>query len=312
MEGMEGKAAPAHSGVQYRKKQPPARVVKKLSDMHRRQLNLHWVKTRAITLSKNISSILSVFDTIARTNCVIKRKDVLGKFSMVNWGLFSLSREIKKVSKVFVVHPKNVNGDNATVLPIMLSSKLLPEMEIDDKTKREELLNEMQNLSVSMQIEKLKTIINAIGAARGCAEDARFSYLTTRPGPIVLPTTDKVQVAKIQEQENLLRSAANHGEGLRMPEDQRHVTSSLPVHLVDVLPAQTFSYTICDVPEEYVSLFVPPAISQGTLLQASGVQLIGRVEASPSGATGSTSLDNTTATLYTLFDELHQMSKIKT
>ncbi|KAL2479183.1 Mediator of RNA polymerase II transcription subunit 8 [Forsythia ovata] len=241
MEGMEGTAvpAPAPTGVQDRKQQPPVRVVKKLSDMHRRQLNLHWVKKRAITLSKNISRILSVFDT-TQTNCVIKRKDILGKFSMANWGLVSLSREIKKVSKVFVVQPKNVNGDNATVLPIMLSSKLLPEMEIDDNTKREELLNEMQNLSVSMQIEKLKTRINAIGATRGCAEDARFSYFTTRPGPIVLPTIDKVQVAKIQELENLLRSAVNHGEGV--------VLTDLPAILFMSCLLREFSSYLASLP----------------------------------------------------------------
>lgn len=42
------------------------------------------------------------------------------------------------------------------VLPVMLSSKLLPEMEMDDNSKREQLLFGMQNLPVSVQIEKLK------------------------------------------------------------------------------------------------------------------------------------------------------------
>lgn len=44
------------------------------------------------------------------------------------------------------------------VLPVMLSSKLLPEMEMDDNSKREQLLLGMQNLPVSVQIEKLKVI----------------------------------------------------------------------------------------------------------------------------------------------------------
>lgn len=43
-----------------------------------------------------------------------------------------------------------------TVLPVMLSSKLLPEMETDDNTKREQLLHGMQSLPVAAQIEKLK------------------------------------------------------------------------------------------------------------------------------------------------------------
>lgn len=49
-------------------------------------------------------------------------------------------------------------GFFATVLPVMLSSKLLPEMEIDDNSKREQLLQGMQNLSITTQIEKLKVI----------------------------------------------------------------------------------------------------------------------------------------------------------
>lgn len=38
----------------------------------------------------------------------------------------------------------------------MLSSKLLPEMEMDDNLKKEQLLHGMQNLPVLTQIEKLK------------------------------------------------------------------------------------------------------------------------------------------------------------
>lgn len=56
-----------------------------------------------------------------------------------------------------------------------------------------------------------------IGAACESAEkiiaDARKSYFGTRQGTNLLPTIDKVQAAQIQEQENLLRSAVNHGEG---------------------------------------------------------------------------------------------------
>lgn len=40
----------------------------------------------------------------------------------------------------------------------MLSSKLLPEMEVEDNSKREQLLHGMQNLPIPMQIEKLKVL----------------------------------------------------------------------------------------------------------------------------------------------------------
>lgn len=44
------------------------------------------------------------------------------------------------------------------VLPVMISSKLLPEIEADDNAKREQLLHGMQNLSITAQIEELKVI----------------------------------------------------------------------------------------------------------------------------------------------------------
>lgn len=60
-----------------------------------------------------------------------------------------------------------------------------------------------------------------IGAACESAEkiitEARKTYFGTRQGAPPLPTIDKVQAAKIQEQENLLRSAVNHGEGVNLP-----------------------------------------------------------------------------------------------
>ena len=42
------------------------------------------------------------------------RQDILGQYSMVNLELFNIVDEVKKVSKAFVVHPKNVNAENAT------------------------------------------------------------------------------------------------------------------------------------------------------------------------------------------------------
>lgn len=66
-----------------------------------------------------------------------------------------------------------------------------------------------------------------IGAACESAEkviaDTRKAYFGTRQGPTLLPTIDKAQAAKIQEQENLLRTAVNHGEG-----DNIYVLSFFP------------------------------------------------------------------------------------
>jgi uncharacterized protein (DUF1778 family) len=59
-----------------------------------------------------------------------------------------------------------------------------------------------------------------IGSACETAEkviaECRKNYgLGTRQGTNLVPTLDKAQAAKIQEQENLLRAAVNYGEGER-------------------------------------------------------------------------------------------------
>lgn len=50
------------------------------------------------------------------------RQDVLGQFSMVNLELFNIVEDVKKVSKAFVVHPKNINADNASSINFLPSS----------------------------------------------------------------------------------------------------------------------------------------------------------------------------------------------
>ncbi|KAK1414190.1 hypothetical protein QVD17_29931 [Tagetes erecta] len=287
---------------QQQDQQAPAKVVERLNPAVQQQLNLESVKTRAISLFKAISRILEDFDLLARTNSVPKWHDVSSQFSMVNLELYNIVEDIKKVSKAFVVHPKNVNGENAAILPVMISSKLLPEIEADDNAKREQLLYGMQNLSVPAQIEKLKARIDMIGAACESAEkviaDTRKTYFGTRQGPTNILILDKGQAAKIQEQGNTLRHAVNHGQGCRIPMEQRQITSSLPAHLVDVLPVADSMQTISESSGMYMRN-TPPVSSnavnnQGTLLQGSGSQLMGRAAASP-GGTATSSFDNTTA-----------------
>ncbi|XP_078434246.1 mediator subunit 8 isoform X2 [Wolffia australiana] len=277
---------------------PPVKIVEPLNPALQQQLNLESVKTRAQGLYKAISRILEDFDIIARSSSVPKWHEVLGQFSMVNLELFNIVEDIKKVSKAFVVHPKNVNADNATILPVMISSKLLPEMEVEDNTKKEQLLYGMQGLPIPMQIEKLKARIDMIGAACESAEkvisDARKSFgLGSRQSSTLIPTLDKAQAAKIQEQENVLRAAVNYGEGLRLPADQRQPSSSLPLHLMDVFPSTDGSHGFGDAAGANLrssqSSLNPGSInSQGGVMQVSGTQFMGRSVQSP----GVTSFEN--------------------
>ncbi|KAM1305020.1 hypothetical protein ACFX13_022776 [Malus domestica] len=282
--------------------QPPQPMaVERLNDAVQQQLNLEAVKTRAISLFKAISRILEDLNAYAYANTTPKWQDILSQYSMVNLELFNIVDEIKKVSKAFVVHPKNVNAENATVLPVMLSSKLLPEMEVEDNGKREQLLHGLQNLPISSQIDKLKARIDMIGAACESAEkvlaDTRKAYcFGTRQGIPIVPTLDKAQAAKIQEQENLLRTAVNFGEGLRLPGDQRQNAPALPMHLVDVLSVGDGVQAFPEASGMY-SKNIPVSSSnlagQSPLMQVSGSQIMGRPAASPGGPSVS-NFDSTT------------------
>lgn len=77
----------------------------------------------------------------------------------------------------------------------------------------------------------VQTRIDMIGAAcesaeKIIAEGRKNCGLGTRQGPTILPTLDKVQAAKIQEQENLLRAAVNLGEGT-LPRPNAHTQTSM-------------------------------------------------------------------------------------
>lgn len=308
MAAMEGlvaanQLAPQPQPPQQQQPQPQqAIVVERLNDAVQQQLNLESVKTRALSLHKAISRILEDLDVFARTNTSPKWQDILGQYSMVNMELFNIVDEIRKVSKAFVVQPKNVNAENSTILPVMLSSKLLPEMEADENSKKEQLLLGMQNLPVTSQIEKLKARIDMIGAACESADkvlaDTRKAYgFGTRQGPPIVPTLDKGQAAKIQEQENLLRAAVNYGEGLRLPVDQRQVTPALPMHLVDVLTTSDGPQNFSETSGMYLKNNPMPSnnlTGQSPMLQATGSQLLGRSAASP-GAASTTTFENTTS-----------------
>ncbi|CAN6218719.1 unnamed protein product [Urochloa humidicola] len=281
--------------------QQAAPRVERLSAGVQQQLNLEGMRARAVGLYKAISRILEDFDVIARTNPTASPKwqDVLGQFSMVSMELFNIVEDIKNVSKVFVVYPRNVNAENAPILPVMLSSKLLPEMEVEETTKREQLLSGITNLPVPIQIEKIKVRIDMIGSACETAEkviaECRKSYgLGTRQGTNLVPTLDKAQAAKIQEQESLLRAAVNYGEGLRVPGDQRQ-PQSLPSHLVDVLTfgdgAQNSGDNSGGYPKNSSTFAPSGANTQGNLIQTSGGQLLGRPAPSP-GAAGTPNFEN--------------------
>ncbi|XP_073396757.1 uncharacterized protein [Physcomitrium patens] len=200
------------------------------------QLNLASLRTRTQDLHNAISRILHSFHTLP----ALKWSEVLGQFAMVNVELLNLVEDIKPILKAFVVYPKNVNAENATILPIMLSSKLLPEMESEEAVLKDKLLAGMSNLPVQMQTEKIQRQIELVrsvcdGAEKVLGEARKVYGLSSRQGPVALATVDKNHAARIAEQENLLRAASNSGDGLRISPDQQQAPAMLPPHLSSAL-----------------------------------------------------------------------------
>lgn len=282
---------------------PPPPPLPQLNPGLQQQLNLEDVRHRAQDLLNAISRIRQHLEA----NQNVKWQDVLGQFSVVNMGLVTIVEDIKKVSKAFVVYPKNVNQENSTKLPVMLSSKLLPEMELEETARKEQILGGLSSLPVLTQVEKLKSRIDAIGAACSCAEktinDSRKVYeLGTRHTPGSITPLDKVQVAKIEEQEKLLRAAANHGEALRLPVDQRIEPTVLPSHLESGLASVDGDTSFVEATGALYSknsssaspsiVVTNPGASHPV---ASATQPIGRSAPSPMAGTGGISTDNTTA-----------------
>ncbi|KAG0570139.1 hypothetical protein KC19_6G141600 [Ceratodon purpureus] len=200
------------------------------------QLNLASLRTRTQDLHNAISRILHSFHTLP----ALKWSEVLGQFAMVNVELLNLVEDIKPILKMFVVYPKNVNAENATILPIMLSSKLLPEMEAEETILKDKMLAGIANLPVHMQSEKIQRQIELVrsvcdGAEKVLGEARKVYGLSSRQGPVALATLDKQQAARIGEQEKLLRAASNSGDGLRISPDQQQAPLMLPPHVSSAL-----------------------------------------------------------------------------
>eukprot|EP00249_Psilotum_nudum_P022862 c28663_g1_i2 orf=228-1868(+) len=264
------------------------------------QLNLESIRTRAQDLFNAISRILHTFQTSPQH----KWSEVLSQFSMVNIELLTFVEDIKPILKMFVVHPKNVNAESAQILPIMLSSKLLPEMEAEETSLKEQTLLGLPTLPIHAQTEKLQRHIEMVRVACEMAEKelagGRKLYgLGSRQVPVITPPLDKAQAAKISEQEKVLRAAANYGEGLRLPPSERQHAASLPAHLVHALSAgegEPLPYSLPGFPKAITST-VPSAVVtlSGASQQATPAQLLNRSTPSPLPMLGATSLDGTSA-----------------
>lgn len=78
---------------------------------------------------------------------------MLGQFSMVNLELFNIVEDIKKVSKAFVVYPKNVNVDNAASMFSHTILMIYVEVRSEIPVENGHLVSESVQLNFLMKID---------------------------------------------------------------------------------------------------------------------------------------------------------------
>eukprot|EP00884_Botryococcus_braunii_P003075 jgi/Botrbrau1/12769/Bobra.0238s0008.1 len=92
-------------------------------------LNLQAVRQRAEDLRGSIDQTINALqlqpDRVTWSN-------TLDKFNVLNLQYSQLLEQLRPLMKSYAVHPKAVNQENAPILPIMLASKVLPEMEQEE------------------------------------------------------------------------------------------------------------------------------------------------------------------------------------
>ncbi|KAK2079228.1 hypothetical protein QBZ16_002919 [Prototheca wickerhamii] len=155
--------------------------------------------------------------------------EALERFGLLNVQWQQLEMELRLLLRHYQVHPISVNQSNAAVLPIMLSSKPLPEMEAQETTLAAELyqtaglegLPQEQQLARLMELsESLNGLITGLtkeGGALHPKSDARLAWQrevqarTARAAPPV--AGPPVSGTKL-EGPQLLRAAAAYGYGL--------------------------------------------------------------------------------------------------
>ncbi|EFN57634.1 hypothetical protein CHLNCDRAFT_142742 [Chlorella variabilis] len=101
------------------------------------QLNLSAVRARAEELKRSLDQIIQGLQFAADR---VQWPDVLDRFAVINVQYQHLLDALRPLLRQFAAYPRSVNQTNAPILPIMLATKLLPEMEGEEA----ELLQELE------------------------------------------------------------------------------------------------------------------------------------------------------------------------
>ncbi|KFM22908.1 hypothetical protein F751_6417 [Auxenochlorella protothecoides] len=151
----------------------PASIKSVLMGSGKGEMNLAAVRSRAEELRRSIDQLMHALSVAASR---VQWSDALERYGVLNVQWQQLEEELRPLLKHYVAHPISVNQSNAHVLPILLASKALPEMEARDAELLEGLhaatgtsgLPPEQQLALIMEhSEALCRAIDGVTAAGG-------------------------------------------------------------------------------------------------------------------------------------------------
>lgn len=94
------------------------------------------------------------------------RSDALERYGVLNVQWQQLEEELRPLLKHYVAHPISVNQSNAHILPILLASKALPEMEARDMELLDELYAAMGTSGLPPEQQLALVMVRLHGAVR--------------------------------------------------------------------------------------------------------------------------------------------------
>lgn len=125
-----------------------------LSGANKGSMNLAAVEARALDLQRSLDEMLTGLTHNARN---ISWADTLDRFSVLNVQFQHLSGQLRPLAKHYIAHPKAVDQDPAAarVLPIMLATKLVPDLECRRAAHLDAHRRQAGNASASAQYDSL-------------------------------------------------------------------------------------------------------------------------------------------------------------
>lgn len=100
------------------------------------------------------------------------RSEALERFGLLNVQWQQLEMELRLLLRHYLVHPISVNQSNAAVLPIMLSSKPLPEMEAQETALAAELYQTARLEGLPQEQQLARLMVASVEA--GVVQTVRF------------------------------------------------------------------------------------------------------------------------------------------